>query len=70
MTVTDHTSTVRAFDPIDLSSRAFWSSTADTREVAFAELRRERPVSWHRPVDDALMPLSLIHISEPTRQVR
>lgn len=56
MTVTDHTSTVRAFDPIDLSSRAFWSSTADTREVAFAELRRERPVSWHRPVDDALMP--------------
>jgi cytochrome P450 len=46
----------RAYDPIDLSSRAFWSTTAAQREVAFAELRAERPVSWHPPVEDALMP--------------
>lgn len=46
----------RAYDPIDLSSRAFWSTTAADRERSFAELRAERPVSWHPPVEDALMP--------------
>lgn len=46
----------RAYDPIDLSSRAFWSTTAADRERAFAVLRAERPVSWHPPVEDALMP--------------
>lgn len=46
----------RAYDPIDLSSRAFWSTTAADRERSFAELRTERPVSWHPPVEDALMP--------------
>jgi len=45
----------RAYDPIDLSSRAFWATTAQERESAFAELRAERPVSWHPPVEDALM---------------
>ena len=46
----------RAYDAIDLSSRAFWSTTATDRERSFAELRAERPVSWHPPVEDALMP--------------
>jgi cytochrome P450 len=46
----------RAYDAIDLSSRAFWSTTAADRERSFAELRAERPVSWHPPVQDALMP--------------
>jgi cytochrome P450 len=46
----------RPYDPIDLSSRAFWSTTADDRERSFAELRSERPVSWHPPVEDSLMP--------------
>ncbi|WP_163800364.1 cytochrome P450 [Mycolicibacterium sediminis] len=56
MTVTPLTSdTVRDYDPIDLSSRAFWATTAVDRERSFSELRAERPVSWHRPVDDALM---------------
>jgi cytochrome P450 len=45
----------RAYDAIDLSSRAFWSSTAVERERSFAVLRAERPVSWHPPVEDALM---------------
>lgn len=56
MSVSPITSTERAYDPLDLSSRAFWSTTADDREVAFAELRAERPVSWHPPVQDSLMP--------------
>ena len=47
--------TARAYDAIDLSSRGFWSTTAAKRERSFAELRTERPVSWHPPVEDALM---------------
>jgi cytochrome P450 len=43
----------RAYDPIDLSSRAFWSTTAADREV---RSRSCGPVSWHPPVEDALMP--------------
>jgi cytochrome P450 len=45
----------RAYDAIDLSSRDFWSGTAAERERSFAVLRAERPVSWHPPVEDALM---------------
>jgi cytochrome P450 len=47
--------TSRSYDPADLSSRAFWSKTAAERERTFAELRGERPVSWHPPVEDMLM---------------
>jgi len=47
--------TPRAYDPIDLSSRAFWSTSAQERESSFAILRAERPVSWHPPVEDALL---------------
>ena len=57
MTVSPLTSAnERPYDPIDLSSRAFWSTGAATREKDFAVLRAERPVSWHPPVEDALMP--------------
>ena len=41
----------RPHDPADLSSVAFWSGTAADRERMFAQLRRERPVSWHPPVE-------------------
>ena len=44
----------RAYDPADLSSTAFWSQTAAERERTFAELRAQRPVSWHRPVENGL----------------
>ncbi len=47
--------TIRGYDPVDLSSRAFWSGTAAERERSFAVLRCERPVSWHPPVEDALL---------------
>ncbi|MCV7259869.1 cytochrome P450 [Mycobacterium shimoidei] len=45
----------RTYDPIDLSSREFWSTTAAERERTFAVLRAERPVSWHPPVEDAML---------------
>ena len=54
--MTAASATARAYDAIDLSSRAFWSTTAADRERSFAVLRAERPVSWHPPVEDALMP--------------
>jgi cytochrome P450 len=45
----------RAYDAIDLSSIAFWSTTATERERSFAVLRAERPVSWHAPIEESLM---------------
>ena len=56
MTATETSGRRRAYDPIDLSSRGFWSTTAADRERSFAELRAERPVSWHPPVEESLMP--------------
>src|ERR1700751_4619785 len=53
--MTGMSGSARAYDAIDLSSRAFWSTTAAERERSFAVLRAERPVSWHPPVEDALM---------------
>ena len=44
----------RPYDDADLSSLEFWSTTAAEREKTFAELRRERPVTWHRPVANGL----------------
>jgi cytochrome P450 len=55
MTVLPMQPSTRPYDSIDLSSRAFWSTTAADREQSFAELRAQRPVSWHPPVEDALM---------------
>src|ERR1700744_2696248 len=55
LTMTATVTTSRAYDPVDLSSRAFWATTAVERERSFSVLRAERPVSWHPPVEDALM---------------
>lgn len=45
----------RPYDPADISSLEFWSSTAKEREKVFAELRADRPISWHRPVKNGLI---------------
>lgn len=45
----------RPYDDIDLSSRSFWSTTAEDRERTFALLRRQRPVSWHPPAGGAVL---------------
>ena len=42
-------------DPIDLSALDFWARSPKEREEAFAELRRERPVSWHGPFESVLV---------------
>jgi cytochrome P450 len=46
----------RVFDPIDISSQAFWAKAPNERDVAFAELRAHRPVSWHHPAETNLIP--------------
>lgn len=46
----------RTHDPVDISSRAFWSRPPDVREESFAQLRRERPLSWHPPAETDLLP--------------
>jgi cytochrome P450 len=46
----------REHDPRDISSLAFWARHPDERDEVFAELRREAPVSWHRPAETELMP--------------
>jgi cytochrome P450 len=47
---------MREFDPVDISTHAFWAKAPAERDAAFARLRRERPVSWHRPAETDLMP--------------
>ena len=44
----------RPYDPADISSSEFWASTARDREQVFAELRANRPISWHRPVKNGM----------------
>ena len=46
----------RAYDELSVSPLSFWSQTADMREETFKVLRRERPISWHRPLEGALIP--------------
>lgn len=46
---------VRPYDPVSISSLEFWSATAEEREKSFEILRNERPVSWHAPIEGALM---------------
>jgi cytochrome P450 len=45
-----------AYDEVELSSMAFWSGTAVERERSFSVLRRDRPISWHRPLENPLLP--------------
>lgn len=47
----------RITDPeLDLAARSFWEQDYEKREQAFARLRRESPVSYHRPYESTLLP--------------
>ena len=45
----------RPYDGEDISSRAFWPTTADEREKTFARLRERGTVTWHPPFEDSLL---------------
>ncbi len=49
---TDHPCTVDE----DISSTTFWAKPFDERELTFARLRRDAPVSWHVPLEDPRLP--------------
>jgi cytochrome P450 len=42
--------------PIDISSKEFWAKTSEERDERFRKLRETDPVSWQRPVEDAVAP--------------
>ena len=48
-------SLARSYDPVSISPLSFWSATAEEREESFKILRDERPLSWHPPIEGALM---------------
>ncbi len=57
MTTTADTSSTDGkpdYDGVDLSSIDFWAQATAGREPAFAELRAERPISWHRPAEGVM----------------
>jgi len=56
MTITPEQRTSRPYDELSVSDLAFWSKSAEEREETFKNLRRERPLSWHPPLEGALMP--------------
>jgi len=46
---------------VDISSVAFWRQPFQLRDVAFAQLRAERPVSWHPALETPGYPKSKHH---------
>ncbi len=57
----------RAFDPVSISPLSFWGDTAEGREKSFKILRDERPVSWHAPIEGALMEAEIDGVWAVTR---
>lgn len=55
MTSTLH-SPARPYDELSISGLDFWAQTAEEREKTFALLRAQRPISWHAPLEGAIMP--------------
>jgi cytochrome P450 len=50
------TPTRRPYDELSVSPVTFWAKTAEEREETFKILRKERPISWHPPLEGALIP--------------
>lgn len=44
------------YSAIDISTKAFWDKPHEERELSFKALRETDPVSWQRPVEDAVTP--------------
>jgi cytochrome P450 len=46
----------RSYHPLSVTTLDFWAGTAEQREETFRVLRDEAPLSWHPPMEGALMP--------------
>lgn len=53
---TNDVAATRRHDPLNVSSDAFWDLDLPEREPIFAELRRDRPISWQPPIETAVSP--------------
>lgn len=53
---TNDVAVTRPYDPLNVSSDAFWDLDLPERDPVFAELRRERPVTWQPPIETAVSP--------------
>lgn len=51
MSTTAQSPVERSFDPISISTLDFWRAPFDERDKTFAQLRQDRPVSWHPNMD-------------------
>ncbi|WP_068274037.1 cytochrome P450 [Aldersonia kunmingensis] len=51
MTATDAPPSPHPYHRLDISAQDFWDRDFRSRDDAFAELRAEEGLSWHRPVD-------------------
>jgi cytochrome P450 len=58
---------MRPYDPVSISPLEFWAMTADEREKSFKTLRDERPLSWHPPIEGALLPVEIDGVWAVTR---
>jgi len=68
MTIEASPSTVRPpFDPVSISPLSFWDMTAEEREPWFKILRDERPISWHPPIEGAVVPADIDGVWAVTR---
>jgi cytochrome P450 len=68
MTTVETSLSRRPFDPVSISPLAFWALTNEEREPSFKILRDERPVSWHPPVEGALIEPEVDGVWAVTRQ--
>ncbi|HEX7322506.1 MAG TPA: cytochrome P450 [Mycobacterium sp.] len=53
---TNDVASSRPYDEPDISTDEFWNQDLSEQDAVFARLRRERPVSWQRPIESALSP--------------
>ncbi|BBZ35735.1 cytochrome P450 [Mycolicibacterium confluentis] len=67
MTTVEKPDTRPPFDPVSISPLSFWDQTAEEREKSFKILRDERPVSWHPPVEGAVVPADIDGVWAVTR---
>ena len=44
------------YSDLDVSTKEFWAKTSEERDERFHQLRLTDPVSWQRPVEDAVTP--------------
>jgi cytochrome P450 len=45
-----------AYSDLDISTKEFWAKSSEERDERFRQLRLNDPVSWQRPVEDAVSP--------------